>query len=708
MFHKKIKFFLLVLLFYLGVIAIFAFHYLPAEYPVRAGQVSPSTIRASQDFTFEDAEQTQLRREQAANNVGEVYVLDRVVLLNMEQDIEEAFDEYYTTVRRQDLNTNEKLKLLQSEYRLSGVAANVLVSMESDTMRALTAEAVNLLRTNWQMGVRDFEINEKKEKILNQIELLNYNQPYRDLIKAVFNKITLYPNYSYDEEATGKAKEEAAAAEGPVLITIHKGQRIVSEGEVVTQDQIEILQYLGYQKASPFAALGGVSVFLLLVLVLSIFFLKYFSQDIYREEKKLFILCLTVFVIILLAKLILSVNISDRVEIANLAGLLVPVAAGSMLITILLDTRIAVFVTVVLAIFVGIFSDNQLYHAVHAFVGGLVGIYSVSKFTQRLDWVRAGLFIAAANLVSIFALGLMNNYTINVILIGMGLGVLNGFFSAIFAYGSLPFFEQAFKITTSVRLMELANPNQPLLKRLLLEAPGTYHHSILVGNLAEAAADAVGADSMLVRVGAYYHDIGKLKRPYFFIENQLGGENPHSKLTPALSTLIITSHVKDGLSLAQESGIPPEINDFIAQHHGTSLVTYFYHKALELGNHDSIKENDFRYDAPKPQSKEAAIIMLADNVEAAVRSMNTATPGKIEGLVRRIIKERLQDGQLDESALTFKDLDLIAQAFTRILSGIFHTRIEYPENVLEKLEEGEIPHADTDRKPAEAESDRED
>lgn len=640
--------------------------------------------------------------------MGEVYVLDRVVLLNMEQDIEEAFDEYYTTVRRQDLNTNEKLKLLQSEYRLSGVAANVLVSMESDTMRALTAEAVNLLRTNWQMGVRDFEINEKKEKILNQIELLNYNQPYRDLIKAVFNKITLYPNYSYDEEATGKAKEEAAAAEGPVLITIHKGQRIVSEGEVVTQDQIEILQYLGYQKASPFAALGGVSVFLLLVLVLSIFFLKYFSQDIYREEKKLFILCLTVFVIILLAKLILSVNISDRVEIANLAGLLVPVAAGSMLITILLDTRIAVFVTVVLAIFVGIFSDNQLYHAVHAFVGGLVGIYSVSKFTQRLDWVRAGLFIAAANLVSIFALGLMNNYTINVILIGMGLGVLNGFFSAIFAYGSLPFFEQAFKITTSVRLMELANPNQPLLKRLLLEAPGTYHHSILVGNLAEAAADAVGADSMLVRVGAYYHDIGKLKRPYFFIENQLGGENPHSKLTPALSTLIITSHVKDGLSLAQESGIPPEINDFIAQHHGTSLVTYFYHKALELGNHDSIKENDFRYDAPKPQSKEAAIIMLADNVEAAVRSMNTATPGKIEGLVRRIIKERLQDGQLDESALTFKDLDLIAQAFTRILSGIFHTRIEYPENVLEKLEEGEIPHADTDRKPAEAESDRED
>lgn len=697
----------MVLLFYLGVLAIFAVHYLPAEYPVRAGQVSPSTIRAAQDFTFEDAAQTELRRQQAANNVGEVYVLDRAVMLDMEQDIEDVFDEYYTTVRRSDLNTSEKLEILQKEYGLSGVAANVLVSMEGDTMRALTAEAVNLLRTNWQMGVRDFEINEKHEKILNQIELLNYNQPYRDLIKAVFNKITLYPNYSYDEEATRKAKEEAAAAEGPVLVTVHKGQRIVSEGDVVTEDQMEILQYLGYQRSSPYAALGGVAIFLALVMVLSIFFLKYFSRGIYREEKRLFILCLTVFMVILLAKLILSVNISDRVEIASLVGLLVPVAAGSMLITILLDTRIAVYVTVVLAIFVGFFSDNQLYHAVNAFVGGLVGIYSVSKFTQRLDWVRAGLFIAAAHLISIFALGLMNNYTINVILIGMGLGVINGFFSSIFAYGSLPFFEQAFKITTSVRLMELANPNQPLLKRLLLEAPGTYHHSILVGNLAEAGADAVGADSMLVRVGAYYHDIGKLKRPYFFIENQLGGENPHAKLTPALSTLIITSHVKDGLALAQESGIPPEINDFIAQHHGTSLVTFFYHKALESGNHDSIKESDFRYDAPKPQSKEAAIVMLADNVEAAVRSMSTATPGKIEGLVRRIIKERLQDGQLDESDLTFKDLDLIAQAFTRILSGIFHTRIEYPENVLERMEEGEVLNADTDRKSAEGESERE-
>lgn len=707
LFHRKIRFFFFLILFCISIITIFAFYYLPLKYPMKAGQVSPSTIRASQDFTFEDSQKTTERKEMAANNVGEVYVLDRKVMVDMEKDIEFAFEEYFSIVKRSDIDTKQKVRILKNEYNLSDVAANVLLYMEEDTLKALTLEAENLLRTNWQMGVRDFEVEEKKEKILNQIELLNYNSPYRDLIKAVFNKIELHPNYKYDEEATSMAKEEAAAKESPVLITIHKGQKIVNEGEVVTQEQMEILQFLGYQKTSPYLALTGLSIFLILIMVLTAFFIKYFCKEIYHQEKKLVILCLIVFIIVLLAKLILSVNISDRVEVSALVGLLVPIAAGSMLITILLDTKLAVFITPILGFALGILADNQLFYTINAFVGGLVGIYSVSKFTQRLDWVRAGLFVAAANAACIFALGLMYSYSLNVILIGTGLGIFNGFFSAIFAYGSLPFFEQAFKITTIVRLMEMANPNQPLLKRLLLEAPGTYHHSILVGNLAEAAADMVGADSLLVRVGAYYHDIGKLKRPYFFIENQLGGDNPHTKLTPALSTLIITSHVKDGLELAQQNGIPPIIVDFIAQHHGTSLVTYFYHKAMELGNPDNVKESEFRYDAPKPQSKEAAIVMLADNVEAAVRSMTTATPGKIEGLVRKIIKERLQDGQLDESALTFKDLDLIAQAFSRILNGIFHNRIEYPENVLERMKGGELPSADSDRQSAGEDSNRE-
>jgi len=237
-----------------------------------------------------------------------------------------------------------------------------------------------------------------------------------------------------------------------------------------------------------------------------------------------------------------------------------------------------------------------------------------------------------------------------------------------------------------VRLLELSYPGNPLLKRLLTEAPGTYHHSILVGNLAEAAAEAINGDSLLTRVGAYYHDVGKLKRPYFFIENQMNTDNPHDKIAPTLSALILTFHVKDGVELAREYKLPEDIINIIEQHHGSGLCTYFYHKALENGQNESIAEEEFRYDGPKPQTREAALVMLADSVEAAVRSLQNRTYNRVEGMVHRILKDKLLDGQLDECDLTFKDLDVIASAFIQVLSGIFHARIEYPD--LSREEEG--------------------
>jgi putative nucleotidyltransferase with HDIG domain len=246
----------------------------------------------------------------------------------------------------------------------------------------------------------------------------------------------------------------------------------------------------------------------------------------------------------------------------------------------------------------------------------------------------------------------------------------------------LPYLESGFGLTTSVTLLELANPSHPLLKQLLMEAPGTYHHSLIVANLAEAAAEAVGADPLLARVGSFYHDIGKLKRPYFFIENQLG-PNPHEKISPNLSTLIITSHVKDGLEMAKKAKLPKVIQDIIVQHHGNSLVSFFYRQAEK--NSDSkevLREEDFRYEAPVPQTKEAAIILLADAVEAAVRSLNKPAAGRVEAVVRKIIKEKLDDGQFDQCNITLRELDIIAQTFVRILSGIYHTRIEYPEKEL--------------------------
>ncbi|MGI6778672.1 MAG: HD family phosphohydrolase [Acetivibrionales bacterium] len=252
--------------------------------------------------------------------------------------------------------------------------------------------------------------------------------------------------------------------------------------------------------------------------------------------------------------------------------------------------------------------------------------------------------------------------------------------------GLLPFFESTFNIITPLKLLELTNPNQPLIKRLLVEAPGTYHHSLMVGNLAEVATESIRGNALLARVGAFYHDVGKLERPNFFGENQMA-DNPHDKMTPSLSTLVITSHTSDGVQIAKRYKIPMMIRDIISQHHGTTLVAYFYHKAKKGEKGDAIDQNDFRYEGPKPSSKEAAVVMLADSVEAAVRSMADKTEGKIEGLVRKIIKDKLDDGQLDLCDLTLKDLDDIAKSFMKVFSGYFHQREQYPNVKIKSVEQ---------------------
>ncbi len=264
----------------------------------------------------------------------------------------------------------------------------------------------------------------------------------------------------------------------------------------------------------------------------------------------------------------------------------------------------------------------------------------------------------------------------------LGAGVGNGLLSAVVAIGMLPYLESAFGVTTPITLLELSSPNHALLRELLRKAPGTYYHSMMVCNLAEAAAEAVKANPLLTRVGAYYHDIGKMKRPYFFSENQLSGENPHDKISPNLSALIIGAHVKDGLEYARKYRLPRVIRDIIQQHHGTSLISFFYQRAVEQNGADKVAIENFRYEGPLPQSKEAAIIMLADAVEAGVRSLSKPTGNRVELLIRRIIKDKLSDGQMDQCDLTLKELDQIGNAFVHIMSGIYHTRVEYPEKDL--------------------------
>ncbi len=389
---------------------------------------------------------------------------------------------------------------------------------------------------------------------------------------------------------------------------------------------------------------------------------------------------------LLVAKGVTTISLGSHVETAVLIGYLAPLAGGAMLITLLMDARLAVFTSFILSLLLGVILDGQISFVVAGLAGSLAGVYSLSNLSDRAGLIRGGIFVSGVNAAVILVLGLLNASNAVTILIGMGLGVAAGFLSSLMMLGFLPYLETLFGITGYIRLLELANPNEPLLKRMLVEAPGTYHHSILVGDLAEAAAQAVHADPLLVRVGACYHDIGKIKRPYFFIENQVARDNPHEKIAPSLSTLIITSHVKDGLEQASEHKLPAGVQAIIEQHHGNSLVAYFYQRALESERPELVSKEDFRYECPKPRTKEAALVMLADSVEAAVRSLQKPTPGRLEGLTRKIIKERLNDGQLDECDLTFKDLNIIATTFIQVLGGIFHSRIEYPENMVTEIE----------------------
>ena len=469
-----------------------------------------------------------------------------------------------------------------------------------------------------------------------------------------------------------------------VVRTYQAGQVIVSEGDIITKVDMAVLRQLGLMQGRALGTrLIGVLLFVLVLGGLILFYLARFRRDILKSDQHLTLYGLVFTLTILVAKAVSVINISPQAEIGSLVGYLLPVAGGAVLITVLFDRGLAVFTSFLFSIIVGMITDGQFSFALVAFAGCMAGIFGIGAFATRSDLLRGGLFyISLANMGMILILGLLNETAPGLVLAGMGMGLLNGITSSILALGLLPYLESAFGITSTVRLLELSNPSQPLLKRLLLEAPGTYHHSILVGNLAEAAAEAVNADPLLVRVGSYYHDIGKLKRPFFFIENQISRENPHDKIAPSLSTLIITSHVKDGLELAREHKLPPDIQGIIEQHHGTSLVAYFYQKALESDRPELVTEEEFRYDSVKPQTREAALVMLADSVEAAIRSLQKPTPGRLEGLTRKIIKDKLHDGQLEECDLTFKDLNKIASAFVRVLGGIFHSRIEYPEAAL--------------------------
>ena len=364
---------------------------------------------------------------------------------------------------------------------------------------------------------------------------------------------------------------------------------------------------------------------------------------------------------------------------------LAPVVMAAMLLTTLLSARVGISATFTMALIAAglsagssnAYSAEMVHLILTGVVSGIVAVQYLKDKPQRVRMVIAGVIVAVVNMVVILAMSLMTSNNISGMMNNAMWSMAGGILSGLISVGFQPVFEAAFNLATPAKLLELANPNQPLLRRLLLEAPGTYHHAIVVANLAEAAAEKIGANPLLARTGAYFHDIGKLKRPLYFKENQMG-DNPHDRTDPYVSAAIVTAHTRDGLALAQKYHLPPEIQTIIMEHHGDTPVMYFYHKALQMADGKPVDIADFRYDGQRPTTKESAIVMLADTIEAAVRSIPDPTPKAIEQFIERLDRGKLEDGQLSNSPLTLRDIDAICEAFCKVLNGVFHERIEYP------------------------------
>lgn len=511
------------------------------------------------------------------------------------------------------------------------------------------------------------------------------------------------PNLFYDERETTQRREEAAAKVPRARGTVLAKERIIESHDKITSEHLQKLRSLTAEWAKSRAAAGGWRsllpflgrITILLIGVGMIGFFLYLSRPlIYHDPQRVLLIALILLLVIFIAYLLNMIGLSEY---------LIPLAIAPMLLTFFFDSQTAFVGTVALGILLGSMRGYEFNTVFITLITGMFAILAVRRVRSR-SWIfKAILLLALGYLTTIAVTAFLRFTPLPQVWLNLRDGILlNALLCPIFTYGLMVIFEYLFDLTTDATLLELSALNRPLLRELALQAPGTYHHSIVVGTLSEAAAEAIGANSLLARVGAYYHDIGKTEMAEYFVENQRGGKNPHEKLTPNMSLLVIVNHVKRGLEIAEENDIPKEVRDFIPQHHGTNLIAYFYKKALEKNDDSEVQESDFRYPGPKPQTKETGIVMLADAVEAACRALRDPSISRLRNVVNSIVEERFKKGELDECPLTLRDLNLIKENFMRTLSGIFHGRIQYLEdqkNKNENVKTGETPEKIRPRAP---------
>ena len=648
---------------------------------LEVGQVASADIRAPRSITFVSTSQTEAARQAAADAVEPVYVPVAPLADIRDQQLAE-YDSITRSIAgvlsRRDAGTLAQEEVPAELQRL----APELTSDQVALLAPMLSSTWERVRDAGRMALVDTYASAVRADRLAAIQAdvhTNITADLSDQQRALAGDLAagrVVPTLVISPEETDAARQQARDAVEDVIVSVTRNEVIVRDGAVISALDKEQLDQFGLTGPQlDVNEIGGDALLSLLVTALLVGFLWRFEPRIWFRNRSLLL-----FMLALVISAVAMRIAADR----TLWAYVVPTGATVMLTAILLDAPAGAALAVSLAVLAGIMNNGELGPAVYILAGGIVSITAIAHAERINTFARAAALLAVTNVVVLTAFTLLNQGDLAAVLQGVVAGLVNAGLAVVGAVGSFAVIGNIFGIMTVFQLLELANPSSRLLRRLLLETPGTYHHSVMVGNLAERAAETIGADPLLARVAAYYHDIGKMKNPLAFIENQAGQRNIHDDLSAEVSARIISGHIRDGIDLGYEHDLPVQIIGFIPQHHGTSLMSFFHGKALREagGNEELVKEDLFRYPGPKPQSREAAILMLSDGVEASVRSLDSKDEASIRAMVDRIVDARVEDGQLDDAELTLKNIAQIKEAFVQQLLGMYHNRIKYPDNVV--------------------------
>jgi hypothetical protein len=738
--HAQRNRFILLLLttFVLTLLIVPSQHFISTTY--KTGEIATSDIRATRDYLLEDRALTERKRDEAATASPLIYDYSPALATEVSRRFAAAFEllrspstvgpdvrgemerVFGFPLTRGEVDALRRVRaerpLLSEVSRLANRYYAKMSVADRDAFDEDRLHGVQLLSvdTGRPLPLPEhgdyFGVDELRREVGDLPAIPGISRTDLALLNDILTK-TLLPNVTFDGDATERKRRESRDAVSPALFQIKRGEMIVRVGERVTAEQAAKLATISEARAGVNRFFTAAGIFML-VLVFFYFPYRFARKNIRKfspANKDIILLSLVTASSFLVLKLALVVSTSlggafPSIDTRNYFYLF-PFAAAPMIIRIILNSEVALVYCAICAPLLGIMFDSSIMVVLYSLLGGVVGAHGVRQCQDRGTIYLAGLKLCVVNGAMAISFQLLNDTILSMQTVyGLSFALVGGLVNAAVVIGIIPVLETLFQYTTDIKLLELTNLHAPLLRDLMIKAPGTYHHSVVVGSMAEAAAEAINANPLLARVASYYHDIGKLGKPQYFIENAANGENRHDRLSPNMSALILISHVKEGVELAREHHLGRPILDIIRQSHGTALITFFYQKAKTMAAPEAqnIRERDFRYPGPKPQTREAGLVMLADCVEAASRTLADPTPARIQGMVQKIINNIFIDGQLDECELTLKNLHEIARSFNRILCAIHHQRIDYPEPAFKerKAKIGE----DSDKEHAAAPPDR--